>query len=151
MRVRRPSKSIDFSRRTALYRLFDTEGRLLYVGIAFNPDSRWAGHSASKSWWTDVAEKRVEWHETRSEAVAAERAAIATELPLYNKQDSPQPFEGSTVKEGTKPSRIVRIDDDTWEDYGKLCAEKGLARAADVRMYIKSEIRAYQRRQRAES
>lgn len=151
MRVRRPSKSIDFSRRTALYRLFDTEGRLLYVGIAFNPDSRWAGHSASKSWWPDVAEKRIEWHETRSAAVAAERAAIAAELPLYNKQDSPQPYEGVTTKEGTMPSRVVRIDSDIWDDYGKLCEEKGIARSVDLRMYIKREINAYQRNQRTES
>lgn len=151
MRVRRPSKSIDFSRRTALYRLFDTEGRLLYVGIAFNPDSRWAGHSASKSWWTDVAEKRIEWHETRSAAVAAERAAIAAELPLYNKQDSPQPYEGVTTKEGTMPSRVVRIDSDIWDDYGQLCAEKGIARSVDLRMYIKREINTYQQNQRAES
>lgn len=151
MRVRRPSKSIDFSRRTALYRLFDTEGRLLYIGIAFNPDNRWAGHGASKSWWVDVAEKRIEWHETRSAAVAAERAAIASELPLYNKQDSPQPYEGVTTKEGTMPSRVVRIDSDIWEDYGTLCAEKGITRATDVRMYIKRQIKAYEQRQRAES
>lgn len=124
---------------------------MLYIGIAFNPASRWAGHASSKNWWTDVTEKRIEWHETRSAAVAAERVAIATELPLYNKQDSPRPYEGPTVKEGTKPSRIVRIDDDTWEDYGKLCAEKGIARSADVRMHIVSEIKAYRRRQHAES
>jgi predicted GIY-YIG superfamily endonuclease len=142
---------IDMSRQTALYRLFDAEGRLLYVGITFNPDNRWAEHATSKSWWPDVTEKRIEWHGSRTDAVAAEVAVIAAELPLYNKQDSPQPFVGVTTKEGTKPSRIVRIDDDTWEDYGKLCAEKGIARAADVRMYIKSEIRAYERRQRAES
>lgn len=142
---------IDMTRRTALYRLFDTEGRLLYVGITFNPDNRWAEHAASKSWWPDVTEKRIEWHGSRTDAAAAEVAVIAAELPLYNKQDSPQPYEGVTTKDGTKPSRIVRIDDDTWEDYGKLCAEKGIARAADVRMYIKSEIRAYERGQRAES
>lgn len=143
MRVRRPSKSIDFSRRTALYRLFDAEGRLLYIGIAFNPDSRWAGHAASKSWWLDVAEKRIEWHETRSKAVAAERAAIAAELPLYNKQDSPQPYEGVTTKEGTKPPRVVRIDDDTWRDYQAACAEKGTTPSDDVRRYITGQIREY--------
>ncbi|MFJ8345095.1 GIY-YIG nuclease family protein [Streptomyces sp. NPDC094153] len=142
---------IDMDRRTALYRLFDTEGRLLYVGITFNPDNRWAEHATSKSWWVDVADKHVEWHESRTVAAAAEVAAIAAGLPLYNKHDSPQPYEGSTVKEGAKASRIIRIDDDTWEDYGRLCEEKGIARAADIRMHIKREIKAYQQRQRAES
>lgn len=151
MRVRRPSKSIDFNRRTALYRLFDTEGRLLYVGIAFNPDNRWAGHAASKSWWKDVAEKRIEWHETRTEAAAAERVAITAEMPLYNKQDSPQPYEGATTKKGTKPSRMIRIDDDTWRDFKAACAEKGTTPSDDVRRFISQQIAAYRRRKRAES
>jgi hypothetical protein len=49
------------------------------------------------------------------------------------------------------PSRVVRIDSDIWDDYGKLCAEKGIARSVDVRMYIKREINAYKRSQRTES
>jgi hypothetical protein len=50
--------------------------------------------------------------------------------------------------------RVIRLDDETWEAYGELCAEKGIARASDVRMYIKREVAAWQaekrRRQREE-
>lgn len=49
------------------------------------------------------------------------------------------------------PGRVIRIDDETWADYGKLCEEKGIARAADIRMYVKREVAAYRRRKRAES
>lgn len=53
------------------------------------------------------------------------------------------------------PGRVVRIDDELWDDYGKLCAEKGVKRATDVRMYITREVTAWRakhrRRQRAES
>jgi len=76
--------SIDYTRRTAVYRLFDGEGRLLYIGITFNPRDRWNGHSGTKSWWKDVVRREVEWHETRAEAERAEVAAIRAEHPLYN-------------------------------------------------------------------
>lgn len=76
--------SIDYKRRTALYRLFDADGRLLYVGITFDLRNRWADHSQGKSWWEAVVRREVEWHETRYSAEAAEGAAILAERPAYN-------------------------------------------------------------------
>lgn len=46
------------------------------------------------------------------------------------------------------PGRVIRIDDETWADYGKACEEKGIARAADIRMYVKREVAAWRKRQR---
>lgn len=46
------------------------------------------------------------------------------------------------------PGRVVRIDDETWADYEKACQEKGIARAADIRMYVKREVAAWRKRQR---
>jgi hypothetical protein len=46
------------------------------------------------------------------------------------------------------PGRVIRIDDETWADYAKACEEKGVARAADIRMYVKREVAAWRRRQR---
>ena len=83
--------SIDFRRRTALYRLFDIEGRLLYVGIAFDPQTRWHGHSSTKSWWNEVDRREVEWHDTRSRALGAEAEAILNEAPLYNIAGTEEP------------------------------------------------------------
>ncbi|MGW2920337.1 hypothetical protein ACWDBF_21100 [Streptomyces angustmyceticus] len=48
------------------------------------------------------------------------------------------------------PGRVVRIDDETWEAYGELCEAKGLSRAADLRVYIKQQVAAFKRQQRAE-
>lgn len=72
--------------RTALYRLLAANGRLLYVGIAANPDSRWGQHSTNQQWWNDVADRKIEWFPTRAEAAAAEVAAIKSERPLHNIQ-----------------------------------------------------------------
>lgn len=76
----------DSNGRTALYRLLAANGRLLYVGIATNPDSRWSGHSTNQPWWADVADRKVEWFPNRPAAAAAEVTAIKTERPLHNIQ-----------------------------------------------------------------
>lgn len=70
--------------RTALYRFFNTDGLLLYIGITENVEQRWATHAARKSWWPEVANKTVEWCADRTEALAKEKAAIVAETPLYN-------------------------------------------------------------------
>jgi hypothetical protein len=48
------------------------------------------------------------------------------------------------------PGRVIRVDDETWAAYGEACKAKGLARAADLRVYINKEIAAHRRRARDE-
>ncbi|MEU3990137.1 GntR family transcriptional regulator [Streptomyces platensis] len=71
---------------TALYRLYDADGLLLYVGISSNPQRRWWEHAAryASAWWPLVATRTVEWLDTRDLAAAAERHAIKTESPAHN-------------------------------------------------------------------
>jgi predicted GIY-YIG superfamily endonuclease len=70
---------------TALYRLRDQSGALLYVGITDNPERRWKDHAKDKSWWPDVKDRSVEWLPTRDHALAAEATAIRAERPRYNR------------------------------------------------------------------
>ena len=74
---------------TALYRLFDVDGELVYVGITNNPAMRWSQHSAYSEWWSRVSSKSVEWHDTRAAAEKAERVAIRCEGPLFNRAHIP--------------------------------------------------------------
>jgi hypothetical protein len=46
-------------------------------------------------------------------------------------------------------NRVVRIDDDDWAAYELACKDKGLSRAADLRMHIKREVAAWRRRDAA--
>lgn len=85
--------------RTALYRLLAANGRLLYVGIAANPDSRWGGHSTNQPWWNDVADRKVEWFPNRRAAAAAEVAAIKAERPLHNVQHAAKSAQNATKSE----------------------------------------------------
>lgn len=85
--------------RTALYRLFDTEGVLLYVGIAVDPEARWEKHAATQEWWHLVAEKTTQWFDTRVLAADAEIEAIRTAKPRFNLMHSTglSPFSTRTV------------------------------------------------------
>jgi hypothetical protein len=69
----------------ALYRFYDRHDELLYVGISKNPGERLRGHSSSSSFWRQVATIRIEWHDTRDGVLKAEKVAIKTEGPKYNK------------------------------------------------------------------
>jgi DNA-binding XRE family transcriptional regulator/predicted GIY-YIG superfamily endonuclease len=68
---------------TALYRHFDSDGRLLYVGIALNVFRRTREHESS-SWFASIQRIEVEHFSSRKDAEAAERAAIKNEKPVYN-------------------------------------------------------------------
>ncbi len=69
---------------TTLYRFFDADDRLLYVGIAGTATQRWEQHAKEKGWWDSVARVTVENHPSRQAAADAERNAIRNESPLYN-------------------------------------------------------------------
>ena len=74
-------------RRYGVYRLRDSDGRLLYVGASVSPRLRQSRHRSTRPWGKDVDPGRltVDWYETEAEAAAAELEAIATEAPLHNR------------------------------------------------------------------
>lgn len=73
--------------RTALYRYYDADDVLLYIGVSNRPEFRAKAHlyELRRGDWPKRAVRRVdEWYDSRLEALAAEKAAIRTEKPLYN-------------------------------------------------------------------
>ncbi|HEY9370401.1 GIY-YIG nuclease family protein [Streptomyces sp.] len=91
-RARRPYKGMPTPGATCLYRLYDKDRGLLYVGIANNPVNRLNAHrwDKGKPWRHDIAIQSVEWFETRVAAEDAEVAAIRSELPLHNRTHHPE-------------------------------------------------------------
>lgn len=67
-----------------LYRIFDIDGRLLYVGISIDAKRRMWQHSISQPWWDEVENVLAERFDTRRAAAKAEERAIRSERPLYN-------------------------------------------------------------------
>lgn len=66
-----------------LYRLFNDDNVLLYVGVSKSTIRRLAEHN-STTWWLDVASMTVEHFTDRAAALAAESVAVKTEAPLHN-------------------------------------------------------------------
>lgn len=68
----------------ALYRFYDEAGHLIYIGITNDPGRRFTQHGSTKVWWRAVRGISLEWHLTRTEALAAEKRAIKVERPMMN-------------------------------------------------------------------
>ncbi|NUR04241.1 MAG: GIY-YIG nuclease family protein [Streptomyces sp.] len=120
--------------RTALYRLFDANGALLYVGITNDPEVRWKAHSHKKPWWPEVTEKAVMWFVDRTAAATAEARAIRLEAPLWNiaQPDEADPFRGGGgTKTGGRPATgqtpviTVRIPPDLHAELKRIAKEEG--------------------------
>lgn len=72
---------------TALYRIYGDADLLLYIGISKDFGRRWKQHAKKQPWWNERRRMTVDrWFDFRSEAEAAEQAAIQAEHPKYNKR-----------------------------------------------------------------
>lgn len=69
---------------TSLYRHYDAEGALLYIGISLSWPSRTREHAGGSRWFDQVARVEIENFDTREEALTAEREAIKREKPKFN-------------------------------------------------------------------
>lgn len=69
-----------------LYRYFDSENRLLYIGITGDLAVRDKSHISKSKWMQLTARSTVERFGTDELVRTAERTAIETEHPLFNKQ-----------------------------------------------------------------
>lgn len=68
-----------------LYRFFDLDSVLLYVGRTINPTYRWPGHRSGKVWWDEVSTITLTRYATAEALDEAERGAIREEAPRYNR------------------------------------------------------------------
>lgn len=121
----------------ALYRMYDADGALLYIGVSLNVAQRMGQHRAEKPWWTDIARIDLEHHVSRRAVLQAEQRAILSEGPLYNVALVPRPAlvvvrdAGIDVEE--KRAAELRTDADA--SLTTVCAARQAAEAelADAR------------------
>jgi len=69
---------------TAVYRLFDENGALLYVGMSSDAEARIRAHRSTSVFGWRIRSTTVSDFPTRAAAAAAEREAIRDEAPLFN-------------------------------------------------------------------
>lgn len=93
--------------RTAVYRVFNLEGELLYIGSSNNPRIRCYQHASTKRWWSEVASRTEEWFDTRVEAELVEKVAVGVEKPRYNVQHTPLHRKVSAHREEMTPKEAA--------------------------------------------
>lgn len=71
-------------RPTALYRHFDCNGKLLYVGVSIDPIIRLKEHKGTSDWFREISSITIEWFPSRWLARRAEEDAILREAPTFN-------------------------------------------------------------------
>lgn len=104
---------------TSLYRHYDAEGQLLYVGISLSAAARLAQHARQAQWSKDIFRVDITAFPTRLHALEAERLAIQAERPLWNKKHN-----------GVLVEKPVPVVFPTWRDdqraMPKIFAASGL-------------------------
>jgi hypothetical protein len=131
---------------TYLYRHFDAEGRLLYVGISLSAVHRLAQHRAS-AWFASIATVTIETFPSRAGAAEAERLAIQTEGPLHNIKIERD--EAAPSMSGRNRRRIIRVLMTGREkrETRRAADRAGMAAAVFARVAILEKARADEARE----
>lgn len=113
-----------------LYRMFDADDGLLYVGISMNVAQRFAAHRSDKQWWGDITRIALEHFATRQEVLAAEHHAIRSEHPRYNVQHTPRTLVAVAGTVAETAERIDAMD----ETHRELYAASQHRRALEIEL-----------------
>jgi hypothetical protein len=96
--------------RTAVYRLFDACGRLLYVGKTIDLRKRLGEHRREQAWWPRVRWAEVRWFSDTPVAEDEELHSIREEGPLLNEQGRGGPRQRRAtppLQEPCAPAEII--------------------------------------------
>jgi hypothetical protein len=74
---------------TSVYRYYDRNGVLIYVGITKQGMGRNLQHNGYAEWWQFVARQEIEHLPDRASALALEKALIQEHRPPFNRQHNP--------------------------------------------------------------
>jgi transcriptional regulator with XRE-family HTH domain len=127
---------------TTLYRMYDSDGQLLYVGIAPLITVRMGEHRRTARWFRDVTRIDIEHYDTRQSAIDAESQAIRTENPRYNLQDTGRriAWDGIRLKRArelagltqAEAARAVSLSPTTIAKYEQNKAQPSIPALADL-------------------
>lgn len=107
--------------RRVVYRAYDCDGRLLYVGRTNNLTRRIKEHRTDRWWWAPLVTRlRVELAADHADAKARERDAIQSESPVFNQMG----YSDWSDRSRWSPSDRAL--------YARWCADRGLGHLAAV-------------------
>lgn len=103
----------------SLYRHWDANRRLLYVGISLNAFNRLAQHRNTARWFDRIRSVTIQNFETKDEASAAEWYAIITEYPIYNLAMSHR-LELDKSPDGVMWGQMIDDEPELWDLFVKV-------------------------------
>jgi hypothetical protein len=116
-----------------LYRHFDPNGELLYVGVSLHALNRQNQHFKEAEWQKSIYQIVIEPFETREQGLAAEELAIRTEFPKFNSTHNKRrhPYQelarvalatgtGSSETDAAEVSRKVRPNARYRKEFARL-------------------------------
>ena len=108
------------SQKTTLYRAYNSENELLYVGISHSVMARIGQHKNAGVWHGKCVRITLEHFATRELARKAENKAIKKEYPIYNKQGKPSGFDDywKNKRQQERSQEIAEINRQRKERYG---------------------------------
>ena len=90
-----------------LYRHFDAQGRLLYIGISLSAVTRLMGHRAGSQWFRKIARVEIQTFPSRAIALQMEREAIQKEHPRYNIEHTYRKLKGRRLPTESQVDRVL--------------------------------------------
>lgn len=108
---------------TAVYRLYDSALRLLYVGASNNPTLRLSQHKSYRKWGREIHSQTCVWFRSLDAALDEETRAIRLERPKHNR---------NKVVAWTRPIPI-RLSRPQLRDIKKLKVKHGIDRSTVLR------------------
>jgi predicted GIY-YIG superfamily endonuclease len=93
----------------AVYRMYDADGGLLWIGTSLNVPSRLAQHRSERGWWPEVARIDIQHFDDLRVAARTEVEAIKLEAPRYNKAASEFQYHASTREEYQQRRRDAKL------------------------------------------
>lgn len=107
-------------RRCCLYRHFDAEGRLLYVGVSTSLIRRLEQHGRYAHWFSSIAKITIQHFANEREALAAELDAIRTEEPMYNIQHTDVGYIGPELTDEQIAAENAKLEA-LFATWGETC------------------------------
>ena len=126
---------------TTLYRAFNKNNELLYVGISGSLMTRMNSHKRTKSWFKEMSCLTTEHYDTREEALTAESKAIKEENPKYNIQgkyrNKPYHSRHSRKIKGDLDLSGISVEDYYHFNFNRLYERHGMRDALKIIKYAR--------------
>lgn len=100
-----------------LYRHFDKDNRLLYVGISLHAFKRFTQHQSTARWFDQIVKMTIDQYPMWDAAVRAERIAIKMEHPLYNIAHVEAPLDDWREEMAKCWNMISEVEPRLWQMY----------------------------------